>query len=129
MKRKIEKLYVLSHPPVNRNQKRAFQREADHINKELLPIIQAFNDTYPEPTEDQVNYGNSVYQERCNKVNANKKYVISNKDAFLINVNVIKQEEFKEYVTKKPMYAAWIIIAFLFLLSLFVIFSTKTPIN
>lgn len=129
MKRKIEKLYVLSHPPVNRNQKRAFQREADHINKELLPIIQAFNDTYPEPTEQEVNFGNSVYKERCNKVNSNKKYVIANKDAFLLNVNLVKQKEFNEYVAKKPMYAAWIILAILFLLSLFVIFSTKTPIN
>lgn len=79
----FKQLYIIKVVPVNREQKRAAQKEYDEINRTILPFLFAYEtDIY----ENQLK-ADDLFRKECAKVNRNKKYVEVNHEAFMLNTD------------------------------------------
>lgn len=107
---KLNKLYLVKKVPNNRADKRVMQKEVTHINKVILPIFQAYKETYTLASEEERQMANKVYIKECHRVNKNKKFVVANPTCFILNTTSKEEEVLVNSVdSRKKNYAYWII--------------------
>lgn len=120
----INRLLIVIRKPLNRQEKRVYEREVGHIKNELLPMFYAFNQVYKGiQTEYDLQQAESVFVKRTYEINKNKKFVQANKNSFRLTFSTREEKSFENTKNKKTKLIAIILAVLIISIILLSIFA------